>query len=394
MITYLCKHEICRKITVIFDFITRCYDKMSNTFTPFVYWAQTENQITLKVDLTDVKDLNVNLKETALQVTVYGQGARGLNNYNFNLNLHSPIDPNESNYKVIDRQVDFILRKQACGWWPRLTCQPQKPSWLKIDFDKWKSEDMEDNEDEKRDIRDDYPDMYDKLHKEEFGYRKDFAKVYLVIYNLYQFVGFIYVLAVMGIRYSRDGPDFMKETYTTVGNPLKFIQLLQFLEVMHPLFGYTKSSTLVSFLQVGGRGFVLFFMIDGEPRIQNKSVIFYLFLVWCAIEIVRYPYYILRLLNIEIAFLTWLRYTLWIPLYPLGFIYEGIIILRNISYFEETQKFTVSLPNTYNFAFHFPSLMRLYLLLLLLPGIYTVMSRMNQLRFKKLGKTNIKRKYK
>jgi len=78
----------------------------------------------------------------------------------------------ESNYKVIDREVDFILRKKCNSWWPRLTSQPQKPSWLKIDFDKWKSEDMDDNEDEKRDILNDYPEMYDKLHKEEFGYRK------------------------------------------------------------------------------------------------------------------------------------------------------------------------------------------------------------------------------
>lgn len=78
----------------------------------------------------------------------------------------------ESNYKVIDRQVDFTLKKVCYGWWPRLTSHPQKPSWLKIDFDKWKSEDMDDNEDEKRDICQDYPDMYDKLHKEEFGYRK------------------------------------------------------------------------------------------------------------------------------------------------------------------------------------------------------------------------------
>lgn len=372
---------------------SHCYDKMSNILTPFVYWAQTENQITLKVDLTDVKDFNIDLKETTLQVTAYGQGARGLNNYSFNLNLHSPIDPNESNYKVIDRQIDFVLKKKCSSWWPRLISQPQKPSWLKIDFDKWKSEDMDDNDDEKRDICNDYPDMYDKLHKEEFGYRKeDLTKVYLVIYNLCQFVGFIYVLAIMGIRYSRDGPDFMKETYAAVGSPLKFIQLLQFLEVMHPLFGYTKSSTLVSFLQVGGRGFVLFFMIDAEPRMQTKPVVFYLFLIWSIIEIVRYPYYITQLLNIEISFLTWLRYTLWIPLYPLGFVCEGIIILRNIPYFEETQKFTVSLPNTYNFALHFPSVMRLYLLLLLLPGIYTIMSRMNQLRSRKLGKSTIKRK--
>lgn len=374
---------------------SNCYDKMSNTLTPFVYWAQTENQITLKVDLTDVKDFNVDLKETTLQVTAYGQGARGLNNYSFNLNLHSPIDPNESSYKVIDRQVDFILKKKSSSWWPRLTSQPQKPSWLKIDFDKWKSEDMDDNDDEKRDIRNDYPDMYDKLHKEEFGYRKeDLTKVYLVIYNLCQFVGFIYIFAIMCIRYSRDGPDFMKETFAAVGNPLKFIQLLQFLEVMHPLFGYTKSSVLVSFLQVGGRGFVLFLMIDAEPRMQVKPVVFYLFLIWSTIEIVRYPYYITQLLNIEISFLTWLRYTIWIPLYPLGFVCEGIVILRNIPYFEETQKFTVSLPNTYNFALHFPSVMRLYLLLLLLPGIYTLMSRMSQLRSRKLGKSTIKRKYK
>lgn len=31
---------------------------------------------------------------------------------------------------------------------------------------------MNDNEDDKRDIRQDYPNMYDKLHKQEFGYRR------------------------------------------------------------------------------------------------------------------------------------------------------------------------------------------------------------------------------
>ena len=39
-----------------------CYDKMSNTLTPFVYWAQTESQVTLKVDLTDVKVRYVHMK--------------------------------------------------------------------------------------------------------------------------------------------------------------------------------------------------------------------------------------------------------------------------------------------------------------------------------------------
>lgn len=68
---------------------------------------------------------------------------------------------------------------------------------------------------------------------------------------------------------------------------MKFIQLLQFLEVMHSLFGYTKSSLLASFLQVGGRSLILFALIEAEPRLQTKPAVFYLFAVWSAIEIVR-----------------------------------------------------------------------------------------------------------
>ncbi|CAL7937362.1 unnamed protein product [Xylocopa violacea] len=367
---------------------------MADILTPFVYWAQTENQVTLKVDLTDVKDVNVDMDEKKLRVTAYGQGARGLNNYGFNLDLHSSIITEESNFKVINRQVDFTLWKKCPGWWPRLTSQPQKPSWLKIDFDKWTSEDLEDNEDDTRDICNDYPGVYDKLHKEEFGYRKeDLKKVYLIIYNLCQFVGFIYILTVMAIMYSRDGPACMKETYAAVGNAMKFVQLIQFLEVMHSIFGYTKSSTLASFLQVGGRAFILFTMIEAESRMQTKPVIFYLFLVWSTVEIFRYPYYITQLLKIEISFLTWLRYTIWMPLYPLGFLCEGIIILRNIPYFEETQRFTISLPNSWNFAFHFPSFLKIYLLIFCLPVMYFLMSRMNQTRYKKLGKSKLKKKY-
>ncbi|XP_043263310.1 very-long-chain (3R)-3-hydroxyacyl-CoA dehydratase-like isoform X2 [Colletes gigas] len=365
---------------------------MTNVLTPFVYWAQTKSQVTLRVDLTDVKDLNVNICENKLQILAYGHGVRGLNNYGFSLHLHSSINTEESDYKVIDRQIDVTLKKNCPAWWPRLISQPQKPSWLKIDFTKWTSQDFEDNDDEKRDICNDYPGTYDKLHQEEFGYKKeDFKKVYLIIYNLCQFVGFLYILTIMGIMYSRDGPVSMKETYMAVGNPIKFIQLLQFLEVMHALFGYTKGSALMSFVQVGGRAFILFSMIEAEPRMQTKPVVFYLFLVWSTVEIVRYPYYIMQLLNIEISFLTWLRYTIWMPLYPLGFLCEGIIILRNIPYFEETLKFSLSLPNSWNLSFHFPSFLKIYLLVFCLPLMYMLMTRMNKVRYTKLGMSKLKR---
>lgn len=42
----------------------------------------------------------------------------------------------------------------------------------------------------------------------------------------------------------------------------------------------------------------------------------------------RYPYYMLRVYDVNVSIITWLRYTIWIPLYPFGFILEGVVILR------------------------------------------------------------------
>ena len=72
---------------------------------------------------------------------------------------------------------------------------------------------------------------------------------------------------------------------------------------------------------------------------------------------------------------------MWVPLYPLGFICEGVIALRDIPYFEETEKFSISLPNEWNFAFYFPNVIRFYLLFGFFPMLYTQMWHMYNLRY-------------
>lgn len=116
---------------------------------------------------------------------------------------------------------------------------------------------------------------------------EDFKKVYLIIYNLSMFIGFLYVYSVILVRYFRDGVNSMAGTYDAVGSALKFVQICQWLEVMHPLFGYTKGGMFASFMQTGGRTVVLFCLIEAEPRMQTKPVVFYLFLVWSTIELIR-----------------------------------------------------------------------------------------------------------
>lgn len=315
----------------------------------------------------------------------HGHGAKGVHEYKFNLDFYKGIDAEKSNHKVFDSKIDFTLKKETDGWWPRLIAQIQKPSWLKIDFDKWRSED-DGEEEEARDLIQDYPGLYDKLSKEELGYRREKAKkVYLILYNLSMWVGYLYILIVMGIRYYRDAEDSMSGTYEAVGPAFKFCQLLQYLEVMHPMFGYVKGSAMMPFIQVSGRAFVLFAMIEMEERMWTKPVVFYLFIIWASIETVRYPYYLSQLFELEIGFLTWVRYTIWIPLYPLGILCEGVIILRNIPYFEETRRLSLEMPNNYNMTWDMPTFMRIYLLVLAVPGTYFMMSHMAKTRNKKLG---------
>lgn len=102
------------------------------------------------------------------------------------------------------------------------------------------------------------------------------------------YIGFIYIACVLCIKFAKDGANFFPTVYETVGPAMKFFQLLQFLEVMHPMFGYVKGGVFMPFLQVTGRIFILFLMVDQEPRIQKMPVVFYLFLAWSAIEIIRY----------------------------------------------------------------------------------------------------------
>lgn len=360
------------------------------TLSPFVYWAQTDATITLRIELRNVQSPQVELEEQQLSFSAIGHGAQGEKKYGFTLQLLRPIDTESSRYRVLERNVEFSLNKAHVEFWPRLLEDTKKPAWLKIDFDKWTHE--EDLSDEARDINDDFPGLYEKMQAEELGWPskrgvsgESLKKVYLFLYNLWQFVGFLYITVVTITRYVKNGPDSMEGTYAAVGWMMRMCQLTQLLEVLHPIVGYTRGPVIPALVQVGGRGVIFFCLIEGEDRMQTKPVIFYLFLVWSSIELVRYPYYMLRVYDVENGFITWLRYTLWIPLYPLGFIMEGVVILRSIPYFEETGKFSVSLPNSINFGFYFPNILRSYILFFFFPAMYKMMNHMYHQRKQKIG---------
>ena len=81
-----------------------------------------------------------------------------------------------------------------------------------------------------------------------------------------------------------------------------------FLEVLHPLFGYTKGSSIKNLAIIGARNFVIFVLIESEERMHEKPVVFYLMVVYSALEIVRYPYYLLRVYDVEVKYVFTITY--------------------------------------------------------------------------------------
>jgi len=214
---------------------------------------------------------------------------------------------------------------------------------------------------------------------------ESWKKLYLFFYNLSMFLGFAYALAVMSGSFLANPDVFPTECWSTVGSFFKVMHVLMYLEVVNPLFGLTKGSVPTAMIQVSGRNLFLWVLIGNEERMQTQPFVFYLFMTYSSIEVFRYPYYILSIYDKSQAVLTWLRYSLWIPLYPVGFICEGVIAYKSIVYLEESQRFTILLPNNWNIAFHLPNIIRFYLLFGFFPMLYNQMCHMYNLRCKKLG---------
>lgn len=101
-----------------------------------------------------------------------------------------------------------------------------------------------------------------------------------------------------------------------------------------------------------------------------------------------------QLYKMENGLLTWLRYTAWIVLYPVGFICEGMIVFRNTIFVDQSNKWTVAMPNPLNFTFHFPTFLRIYMMFLMAPAMYSLMTHMYKMRKVKLGKPNSFKKFK
>lgn len=103
------------------------------------------------------------------------------------------------------------------------------------------------------------------------------------------------------------------------------------LEILHAALKWVSSPVFTTFIQVFSRIFVLVWInvlpADSLITIAGINGVMLVTIAWSITEIIRYSLYFFTLLPKDIPWLTYLRYTLFIVLYPLGVTGEWLILL-------------------------------------------------------------------
>lgn len=151
------------------------------------------------------------------------------------------------------------------------------------------------------------------------------ATAYLACYNAAQSLG--WAVALVRLVNHVGETKSLTGGFSAAGNVVCFLQLAAFLEIVHTVLGLVRTSTLYAFMQWMGRSHVLFAIITNVPEMQEQPPVMITFLAWSAAEVIRYPQYTLGILGVCPHWLTWLRYTAFIVLYPIGALYGEMLVM-------------------------------------------------------------------
>jgi very-long-chain (3R)-3-hydroxyacyl-CoA dehydratase len=161
-------------------------------------------------------------------------------------------------------------------------------------------------------------------------------------------------------------------------------QLLAVLEVAHAALGLVRGAPALAALQWAGRANVLYGVVRAVPAAQPTLAVGAMLGAWALSEVVRYPWYAAGVAGAVPYWLTWLRYSLFVPLYPVGVAGEMAAVFAALPEVRRRRLASVALPNAWNFAFDYGTFLS-FLLVIYLPVWWSLYSAMLRQRRARLG---------
>lgn len=212
------------------------------------------------------------------------------------------------------------------------------------------------------------------------------GKLYLILYNFLQTIGWSY-LFYQFVEYHIDSNPSKGSLYDKVRWTVIIFQNAAVLEVVHAVLRLVPSSPIITMQQVASRVIVVCGVLMATVAARNTVGFPLLLTAWSITEIIRYSNYTLNLVGMVPHFIIWLRYTTFIVLYPLGVTGELLCLYAAAQEVGETKLWTYYLPNSMNFIFSYKHLLLAIMALYvpLFPQMY--MHMVNQ-RKKVLGSSS------
>lgn len=155
------------------------------------------------------------------------------------------------------------------------------------------------------------------------------VKSYLVLYNLASAVGWAYVLYLCYLGYAAG--DSAATLWVSLKDPLTYVQTAALMEVIHSLVGVVPSPVFTVFMQVMSRILLVWGITRPYVAAQNHWSLYQMTISWGLVEVPRYLFYVKAQLPGEMPYpLFWLRYSLFMVLYPTGISGEWMQMLFSL----------------------------------------------------------------
>ncbi|XP_068628806.1 very-long-chain (3R)-3-hydroxyacyl-CoA dehydratase hpo-8 [Battus philenor] len=187
------------------------------------------------------------------------------------------------------------------------------------------------------------------------------GKLYLLLYNTIQSIGWFYLLWQSLVHFLNRG------TLETFWDEIKWTVIIfqnaAILEIVHAALGLVPSGVIVVFMQVYSRIFMVCGILLAVPSSTISPGLPICVLAWSITETIRYGYYALNIVGTVPPPLLFVRYSTFLILYPLGITGELLCMYHSLDEIAEKKLFTVLMPNSWNFVFNYYYFVIFYMLL-------------------------------
>ncbi|XP_062017502.1 uncharacterized protein LOC133733870 [Rosa rugosa] len=201
------------------------------------------------------------------------------------------------------------------------------------------------------------------------------SNIYLLAYNSAQAIAWAVCLSLsLSSVLSTKG---VNGAYASAGNLIYLCQMVAFLEVIHGAIGLVPSGVVIPLMQWAGRTNCIFVMRQTH-EVQQLPAVFITFVAWSISEVIRYPNYALNCIGSCPPWLTYLRYSAFLVLYPPGMGGETWIMYRALPFLKK-----------YSFSYYTFLMVVLFCYPILCLKVYLHMVKQ---RRSKLGKQDKKKK--